>query len=54
MDIKGLIKGLHHITATVSEAQSDYDFYTKILGLRLVKEIMVRRLSKFPLHMTLN
>ena len=38
MDIKGLVKGLHHITATVNDAQEDYDFYTKILGLRLVKE----------------
>ena len=38
MEIQGLIKGLHHITATVNEAQADYDFYTKVLGLRLVKE----------------
>jgi glyoxalase family protein len=35
---KGLIKGLHHVTATVNDAQGDYDFYTKVLGLRLVKE----------------
>src|SRR6187549_1318947 len=38
MEIKGLIKGLHHITATVNDAQADYDFYAKVLGLRLVKE----------------
>jgi glyoxalase family protein len=38
MDIKGLVKGLHHITATVNDAQEDYDFYTKALGLRLVKK----------------
>lgn len=38
MDIRGKIKGLHHVTATVDEAQADYDFYTKLLGLRLVKE----------------
>lgn len=38
MDISGLIKGIHHVTATVNEAQEDYDFYTKILALRLVKE----------------
>src|SRR6185436_6279241 len=38
MEIKGLIKGLHHITATVNDAQADYDFYTRALGLRLVKE----------------
>jgi glyoxalase family protein len=32
------IQGLHHVTATVNDAQEDYDFYTKILGLRLVKK----------------
>ncbi len=37
MDTKKLIKGLHHVTATVGDAQEDYDFYTKFLGLRLVK-----------------
>jgi glyoxalase family protein len=30
--------GLHHVTATVDEAQPDLDFYTGILGLRLVKK----------------
>jgi glyoxalase family protein len=38
MDIKGIVKGLHHLTATVNDAQEDYDFYTNALGLRLVKE----------------
>jgi len=33
MNFKGIVKGLHHVTATVSEAQEDYDFYTKTLGL---------------------
>ena len=33
-----LLKGLHHVTATVNDAQEDYDFYTKLLGLRLVKK----------------
>ncbi|QES89450.1 ring-cleaving dioxygenase [Rhizosphaericola mali] len=32
------IKGLHHITAIASNAQVNYDFYTKVLGLRLVKK----------------
>ncbi|RAJ10883.1 glyoxalase family protein [Chitinophaga skermanii] len=32
------IKGLHHITAIATEAQVNYDFYTRILGLRLVKK----------------
>jgi glyoxalase family protein len=32
------IHGIHHITAISSDAQSTYNFYTKILGLRLVKK----------------
>jgi glyoxalase family protein len=38
MDIKGIVKGLHHVTATVNDAQEDYDFFTRFMGLRLVKE----------------
>jgi glyoxalase family protein len=38
MNFKGIVKGLHHITATVNDAQEDYDFYTKLLGQRLIKE----------------
>jgi glyoxalase family protein len=32
------INGIHHITAIASHAASNYDFYTKVLGLRLVKK----------------
>lgn len=32
------IMGLHHITAIAGDAQRNYDFYTKVLGLRLVKK----------------
>lgn len=32
------ISGIHHITAIAGDAQSNYNFYTKILGLRLVKK----------------
>ncbi|HLO38771.1 MAG TPA: VOC family protein, partial [Lacibacter sp.] len=32
------ILGLHHITAIAGKAQRNYDFYTKVLGLRLVKK----------------
>jgi glyoxalase family protein len=32
------IKGLHHVTAIAGAAQRNYDFYTKVLGLRLVKK----------------
>jgi len=32
------ILGLHHITAIAADAQRNYNFYTKVLGLRLVKK----------------
>jgi len=32
------ILGLHHVTATVADAQDDLDFYVDLLGLRLVKK----------------
>ncbi|HUR10544.1 MAG TPA: ring-cleaving dioxygenase [Flavitalea sp.] len=32
------ILGLHHITAIAGNAQKNYNFYTKVLGLRLVKK----------------
>jgi glyoxalase family protein len=32
------ILGIHHITAIAGAAQRNYDFYTKVLGLRLVKK----------------
>lgn len=32
------VLGLHHITAIANDAQHNYDFYTKVLGLRLVKK----------------
>ena len=33
-----LIHGLHHVTATVTDAQADVDFYVGLLGQRLVKK----------------
>src|SRR5688500_16999222 len=32
------ILGLHHVTATVDEAQADLDFCLDLLGMRLVKK----------------
>ncbi|OLY94741.1 glyoxalase family protein [Cnuella takakiae] len=32
------ISGIHHITAIAGQAQRNYDFYTRTLGLRLVKK----------------
>lgn len=36
-----LISGLHHLTACVGAAQEDVDFYTRIIGLRLVKQTVL-------------
>ena len=33
-----MIRGLHHVTATVTDAQQDLDFYVGVLGQRLVKK----------------
>ena len=33
------ILGLHHITAIASNAQQNFEFYTKVLGLRMVKKL---------------
>ena len=32
------LRSLHHVTATVAEAQADLDFYVGVLGQRLVKK----------------
>jgi glyoxalase family protein len=32
------ISGLHHITAIANNAKRNYDFYTRVLGLRMVKK----------------
>ena len=31
------IEGIHHVTGAAVDPQVDHDFYTKVLGLRLVK-----------------
>lgn len=36
--MKNEILGIHHITAIAGNAQKNYDFYTRVLGLRLVKK----------------
>ncbi|RWZ58827.1 ring-cleaving dioxygenase [Halobacillus fulvus] len=32
------IKGIHHVSAITANAKKNYDFYTKVLGMRLVKK----------------
>ena len=36
--MENTIKGIHHITAIAGNAKKNYDFYTRVLGLRLVKK----------------
>ncbi|RCH53742.1 ring-cleaving dioxygenase [Mucilaginibacter hurinus] len=36
--MENTINGIHHITAIAGNAQRNFDFYTKTLGLRLVKK----------------
>ena len=38
MQTNPYIKRHHHITLNVGGAQEDYDFHTKILGLKSVKK----------------
>jgi len=35
------LTGLHHITLCVGDVQEDYDFHTKVLGLRSVKKTLL-------------
>ena len=32
------IQGMHHVTSITSDAQKNYDFYTQVLGMRLLKK----------------
>ncbi|MGM7701495.1 ring-cleaving dioxygenase [Pseudalkalibacillus sp. Hm43] len=32
------LKGIHHVSAITGEAKRNYEFYTKVLGMRLVKK----------------
>ncbi|MEN0053327.1 MAG: ring-cleaving dioxygenase [Mucilaginibacter sp.] len=36
--MENTINGIHHITAIAGGAKKNYDFYTRILGLRMVKK----------------
>ena len=32
------LNGIHHVTAITSSAEKNYEFFTNILGMRLVKK----------------
>jgi catechol 2,3-dioxygenase-like lactoylglutathione lyase family enzyme len=38
MPYPGFIRGTHHLTFCVGEAQPDYDFHARLLGLKSVKK----------------
>ena len=33
-----VLKGIHHVTAITSSAEKNYEFFTYVLGMRLVKK----------------
>ena len=37
----GLVRGIHHITVCASGAQEDVDFFTKVVGQRLIKQTVL-------------
>lgn len=40
------IKGIHHVTAITSSAEKNYEFFTYVLGMRLVKKQLTRMIFK--------
>lgn len=48
--MSGFTPGLHHVSAIAGDAQSNVDFYTDVLGLRLVKQT-VNFDDKFMYHL---
>jgi glyoxalase family protein len=44
-----MIQGNHHITMSVGSAQEDYDFHTKLLGLRSIKKTVLFD-GKLPIY----
>src|SRR5699024_8412918 len=45
-----ILKGIHHVSAHTANAADNYDFYTRILGMRLVKKA-VKDLTFFGIPM---
>src|SRR4029079_2856090 len=40
-DMGSLVKGIHHITVCASGAQEDVDFFTKVVGQRMIKQTVL-------------
>ena len=43
------VTGIHHITACAGGAQQDIDFFTQVLGLRMVKQTVLMD-GKIPIY----
>ena len=43
------VRGIHHFTAVTARIQENVEFYTQVLGLRLVKKALIRTT---PAHIT--
>lgn len=39
--MESLINGIHHVTSCVASAQEDIDFWTQIIGLRMIKQTVL-------------
>lgn len=37
-DTQPTLNGLHHVTAVTAKARENVDFYTRVLGMRMVKK----------------
>jgi glyoxalase family protein len=42
-----LVQGVHHITLCPGGAQQDVDFFTQVLGQRLVKQTVLMELMRY-------
>ena len=43
------VRGIHHITACAGRAQEDIDFFTTVVGLRMVKQTVLMD-GKIPIY----
>lgn len=46
------LHGLHHVTAVTGQAQANVDFYTQVLGMRLVKKQLIRMMCPLTIFFT--
>lgn len=47
------LKGIHHVTAITSSAEKNYEFFTYVLGMRLVKKRSIKMIFKHIIYFLL-